>query len=144
MRTRIFTQLRLIATLALLVGTGTLTSAFAPVLTPGSCTPDLSIFTPTVSGYYVTINGVVSSEPGCPDIVRVHWDWGDGQENDDWFPAQHTYASSGVYLVIVTAYDRENNTATETTRVSVRVGPSVESVHPEIPFLLRTFQMQPG
>lgn len=126
MRTRISTQLRLIATLALLVGTGALTSAFVPVLTRNSCIPDLRISTPTVSGYEVTINGVVLYGPGCPDIERVHWDWGDGQENDDWFPGQHTYTSPGVYLVTVTAYDRENNTATETTQVSVGTSPSVE------------------
>jgi hypothetical protein len=43
--------------------TGTLTSAFAPVLTRNSCTPDLSIFTPTVSRYDVT---AVYSDTGQP------------------------------------------------------------------------------
>ena len=86
---------------------------------PLVCEPLLQLFEPQVCGDHVTINGVVTPQPGCPAIARIHWDWGDGQEHDSWFPAEHTYGALGTYLVTVTAYDLEGHTAVQTTQVDI-------------------------
>ena len=56
-------------------------------------------------GCNVRINGVVWPEDGCPPVARIHWNWGDGSSGDQWFPAAHTYQTSGTYRVTVTPYD---------------------------------------
>ena len=62
-----------------------------------------------VNGCEATVNGSVGTEPGCPQVERLRWQWSDGSENDSWFPASHTYSEPPVqwthgYSVIVTAY----------------------------------------
>jgi PKD repeat protein len=67
----------------------------------------------------VQVNGVVMPDPGCPGVVRIHWDWGDGQDYDHWFPAPHTYAFNGTYNVTVTPYDSEGGSTSQTIEVTV-------------------------
>lgn len=57
----------------------------------------------------VQVNGVVLSDPPCNPVARIHWNWGDGGENDSWFPALHSYATPGTYQLMVTAYDGMDN-----------------------------------
>jgi hypothetical protein len=82
------------------------------------CPPDLGVFDPEIHGCTVIINGVVTSPCNDP-VQRIHWDWGDGTSNDSWFPAIHTYAQAGTYMLTVTAYTAAGYTATDTETVTV-------------------------
>jgi len=88
-----------------------------------ACLPDLSVFDPEIDGCTVTINGVVTSPCNDP-VQRIHWNWGDGTENDSWFPATHIYTQTGMYIITVTAHTAAGCTATETKPVSVSCEPS--------------------
>ncbi len=85
--------------------------------------PDLSVFEPEVDGLMVSVNGVVFPGNSGTSIVRIHWDWGDGNGEDHWFPASHTYASDGNYTITVTAFQSDGLTATETKQLSL--GPPI-------------------
>jgi formylglycine-generating enzyme required for sulfatase activity len=50
-----------------------------------------------------TVSGTVSSD--CSTITRLNWLWGDGESDDQWFPASHTYTISGTYPITVTAFN---------------------------------------
>jgi len=56
-----------------------------------------------VTGLTAVISGTVAS--ACSTITRLHWQWGDGASNDQWFPASHTYAIFGIYPITVTAHN---------------------------------------
>jgi rhamnogalacturonyl hydrolase YesR len=73
-----------------------------------------------VSGLTVTVNGVANPGYEGASITRVHWDWGDGSKEDQWFPATHTYSSAGTYTITVTAYQSDGLSTTKT--LSVKVG----------------------
>ena len=100
---------------------------------PPTCEPNLHLFEPQIYEDHVTINGVITAESGCPAIARIHWNWGDGQEYDSWFPAEHTYDAPGTYLVTVTAYDLEGHTAVQTTQVDISALPSRTPTHTPTP-----------
>jgi hypothetical protein len=51
----------------------------------------------------VTVDGTVSSSEF--NIARIVWDWGDGAVEDSEFPATHTYAQPGPYMLSVSVYD---------------------------------------
>jgi hypothetical protein len=38
-------------------------------------------------------------------IARIVWNWGDGTVEESWFPARHTYAQAGRYMLGVSVYD---------------------------------------
>ena len=82
--------------------------------------PSLTLFSPEVNELTVTVNGVAT--PGTPDatITRIHWDWGDGTEEDSWFPAVHTYENPGTYTVTVTVYQSDGLTTTKTLTITVK------------------------
>jgi formylglycine-generating enzyme required for sulfatase activity len=65
----------------------------------------------------VTVSGTVTST--CSTITRINWQWGDGQSDDQWFPATHTYVLSGTYPITVTAYDDQGSTTTAHTTAYV-------------------------
>lgn len=59
-----------------------------------------------VNGLEVQLNGGFGEASGeCPWATHFTWDWGDGNVNDSFFPASHTYAVAGDYTVTVSAYD---------------------------------------
>jgi hypothetical protein len=85
------------------------------VTVPGRVVPpSLDLFAPEVDGLSVSVNGVTL--PGTPDaiVVLIHWNWGDGYSEDHWFPASHTYASPGNYLITVTSYQDDGSSMTKT------------------------------
>lgn len=104
----------------LLISMLTLAFNIQIVKAPG-ISPDLTVFNPEIDGLSVSINGVVL--PGTPgtSITRIHWDWGDGNEEDHWFPASHTYSSYGDYIITVTAYQSDGLTSTETKNIALIV-----------------------
>jgi hypothetical protein len=81
--------------------------------------PALSIQEPQVNGLTVTVNGNVA--PGYSDasITRIHFDWGDGSQEDGSWPASHTYGKPGTYTVTVTAYQSDGLSTTKTLQVKV-------------------------
>jgi len=81
---------------------------------PCPITLDVLFEAPDINGCDVSVNGVVLTEPGCPTVTRVHWQWGDGAENDSWFPATHAYAANGSYWVTATAFDEDGLSASDT------------------------------
>ena len=93
--------------------------------------PDLTVFDPEIDGLSVSINGVVF--PGTPStsITRIHWDWGDGNEEDHWFPASHTYSSYGDYTITVTAHQSDGLTSTETKHISLIVSLEYVDIDPD-------------
>jgi formylglycine-generating enzyme required for sulfatase activity len=72
---------------------------------------------PQVSNLSVTVSGTVT--PTCSSITRLNWQWGDGQSDDQWFPAGHTYDVAGTYPITVTAYSELGDTRTAHTSATV-------------------------
>ena len=92
------------------MGIGLAISILIPVSAQAACVLYLTV--PVYDGQTwtercdVQVNGVVVPDPpGCTEVVRIAWDWGDGFVGDSWFPAQHTYDTNGLYDVTVTPYD---------------------------------------
>jgi len=81
-----------------------------------ACEPDLALNCPPsadgqvyVDNLSVQINGGISTPPPCEPVTRMSWDWGDGNVNDSWFPASHSYTAYDDYLVTVSALDASDN-----------------------------------
>jgi serine/threonine-protein kinase len=66
----------------------------------------------------VTISGTVAST--CITVTHLTWQWGDGQSNDQGFPATHTYSAWGTYPVTVTAFTELTVSTVQSTMVQVR------------------------
>lgn len=81
--------------------------------------PSLTLFTPTINGLTATINGVTWPGTSVASVTRIHWNWGDGYEEDHWFANAHTYSIAGVYTVTVTSYQSDGLATTRTTTVSL-------------------------
>lgn len=90
--------------------------------------PNLTVFAPSFSELNVSVNGVVY--PGTPGttITRIHWDWGDGNSEDHWFPSYHSYAGVGQYTIRVTAYQSDGLNATEYNQISISLPESEAQV----------------
>lgn len=82
-----------------------------------TCLINLTLQSPQVSDLTATISGTVSSS--CSTITRLNWQWGDEQDDDQWFPASHTYAVSGTYPITVTAYNDLGDTEVANTTAYV-------------------------
>ena len=85
--------------------------------TEETCPIDLTLQAPQVSHLTVTANGTATSD--CSTITRINWQWGDGQGDDQWFPASHTYAVPGTYSITATAYNDLGDTEVANTTVHV-------------------------
>ena len=95
------------------------TSQNLPAVASSGCPPALVLFTPQLSGMTVSLNGVTNPCTLGASIVRIHWDWGDGMQQDSWFPAAHTYSQGGAFTISVTSLQSDGLTRTETSSVSV-------------------------
>jgi hypothetical protein len=84
------------------------------------CTPPkLSLFNPKIDGLIVEIDGF--TETDCPDasITGIHWDWGDGYEEYNLFPASHTYNGAGTYTVWITSYQSDGLSTKKSVTLTV-------------------------
>ncbi|MDX2417750.1 MAG: TonB family protein [Xanthomonadales bacterium] len=97
------------------------------------CQPNLTLNLPERTGLMVKINGVVLPSSGCPEIVRMRWTWGDGAVANSGFPASHQYSDSGKYEISVTAYDAEENSSTQSVRITIAQPEPVEEAKGETP-----------
>jgi hypothetical protein len=94
--------------------------------------PSLTLFTPTINGLTTTINGVTLPGTSGTSVIRIHWNWGDGFQEDHWFANSHTYSSASAYTVTVTSYQSDGLTTTKTTTVALE--PSGDSYEPDNSF----------
>jgi len=97
-----------------------------PTLTP----PDLVVNNPTTDcpSRKVTITGQATPTTPGATITRIHWNWGDGAEEDHWFPNSHTYASDGTYTITVTAYDSNGLSTTKNVSVVIACAPATGDI----------------
>ncbi len=73
--------------------------------------PEVSCPTATTVGKTADLTAVASDTDGT--IVRVDWDFGDGDTVTDGGTTQsHTYAAAGTYTVVNTVYDDDGDSAT--------------------------------
>ncbi len=88
--------------------------------------PKLTLFSPEIDGLFVNINGLV--EPGCPrsSINSIHWDWGDGHEENNWFPASHKYERRGTYKISVTSHQSDGLLTERSFTVTVDSGDQLD------------------
>jgi hypothetical protein len=76
--------------------------------------PDLNVLLSEIDGLTMVVDGAVYPGIDGSIITRVHWEWGDGDSGDDWFPASHTYETYGEYTIKITAYQSDGLTSTKT------------------------------
>jgi len=79
----------------------------------------ITLYTPSVSGNTVTINGLATGNPSY-----ITWNWGDGTTTTSWFPASHTYAYGGSYTVTATAYYPDGDQAVQSVTVNISTSSS--------------------
>ena len=77
----------------------------------------LILATPQLNDFTVTVDGVVTTTNGT--ITQLHWQWGDGNSDDQWFPASHTYALTGTFPITATAYDDLGHSTWQTTTITI-------------------------
>ena len=94
----------------------------------GAFSDSFSIFAPAVNGLVVSVNGGSNSSR----INQIGWDWGDGSSSTGWFPATHTYASSGYFAVNATAYFSDGNVLSSLVFVRVHLGDQISLFPPAI------------
>jgi len=82
----------------------------------------ITLYTPSVSGNTVTINGLATGSPSY-----ITWNWGDGTTTTSWFPASHTYAYGGSYTVTATAYYPDGDQAVQSVTVNIPTSSSSSS-----------------
>ena len=83
-------------------------------------TPDsVNLFAACVNGLQVDINGEAS--PGA-SVTSISWSWGDETATTGFFPQSHTYLSTGIYTVQVTAHYNDDSTASASQNVNVAPG----------------------
>jgi hypothetical protein len=67
--------------------------------------PTISMEAPAIAGDTVTIIGTAKTTTPGASIVSISWDWGDHNNSVSMFPAEHTYAGNGRYVITATAKD---------------------------------------
>ncbi|MCA9934759.1 MAG: hypothetical protein KC415_12580, partial [Anaerolineales bacterium] len=77
----------------------------------------LTLEPPQVNGLTAMVSGTVTTTSGT--ITQLNWQWGDGNSDDQWFPASHAYAISGTYVITATAFDDLGGSAVQTTTVTI-------------------------
>ncbi len=90
-----------------------------PSVTVGTTSGSVGLSTPAINGLTVDFNGVAS--PGN-QVTYVQWSWGDGSVDNGWFPHSHTYTSSGIYNIAVTAHYNDGTIASTSASVDVLPG----------------------
>lgn len=89
-------------------------------ITATNTPPQLTLYTPQISGLSVTINGLTNPGGSNVTISKISWDWGDGISEEHWFPASHSYSKAGQYTVSVTSYQNDGLTITKSVNVTIQ------------------------
>ena len=69
--------------------------------------PSLLVRPPMIEQLKITVDGTSTPGEFGQTISRLSWNWGDGRIEDQQFPASHTYARAGKYVVTVTSYQSD-------------------------------------
>jgi hypothetical protein len=111
----------LLLTLTLLLTIGFFSSAFA-----NGCEYSLDLGCPPpnegqsfINGLDVQINGGTGAGESCPPVDWINFEWGDGSNNNAWFPASHTYAATGDYTLIAKSFYSGNEVASSSCVLSI-------------------------
>lgn len=93
--------------------------------------PELVLFTREVfpANLSVRINGIAIAGRKNDTITKLNWNWGDGQSSDQQFPATHTYAKVGTYVILVKAF--QSNELSTTKSISITVPTNIFSQNTE-------------
>jgi PKD domain/Galactose oxidase, central domain len=86
---------------------------------PADTPPTVFLMQPFYYGDCVSINGAMNPTTPGASLGPASWSWGDGSTTTSWFPATHTYTTTGTYLVQVTATDTNGLKATASTAVNI-------------------------
>ena len=73
--------------------------------------PTISMEAPAIAGKTITIIGTAKTTTPGASIVSISWNWGDGNNTVSMFPATHTYANNGRYVITAIATDSNGLTA---------------------------------
>jgi hypothetical protein len=68
----------------------------------------------------VRIEGITIPGNQNSSITNVNWNWGDGQSSDQQFPATHTYAEVGTYVILVKVLQSDGLATIKSISISVQ------------------------
>jgi hypothetical protein len=71
----------------------------------------------------VRIEGITIPGNQNSSITNVNWNWGDGQSSDQQFPATHTYAKVGTYVIIIKVLQSDGLATIKSISISVQENP---------------------
>jgi hypothetical protein len=94
-------------------------SATSPSPTNAPLPPELVLFNPVIDGLKVTVNGVTTPMTPGTTVTRIHWNWGDGYSEDNYFPISHVYSKDGTYTMTVTSYQSNGLSTTKSITLTV-------------------------
>jgi hypothetical protein len=91
--------------------------------------PQIIFFSRTIfpDNLSVRINGIAIPRGQSTTIASVSWNWGDGQSSTNGFPATHTYARAGNYIIMIEA--SQNDGLTTFKSISINIQQSLFSQH---------------
>ena len=84
--------------------------------------PTITLYSPTINGLMVSINGVALATTQGASITVMNWQWGDGSTSNGFFPQTHTYNQGGTYTVTVTVTDNNGLSVSASKTVTVGTG----------------------
>lgn len=112
---------KILLTLTMLLTIGFSSSTFA-----NGCEYSLGLNCPPpnggqsfINGLDVQINGGTGAGQSCPPVDWINFEWGDGSNNNDWFPASHTYAATGDYTLTAKSFYGGNEVASSSCVLSI-------------------------
>lgn len=87
--------------------------------------PEIILFSRQVfsDNLTVRIEGIAISGNQNSTITNINWNWGDGQSSDQQFPATHTYARVGTYVVTVKVLQSDGLATIKSISISVQENP---------------------
>jgi hypothetical protein len=97
--------------------------------------PEIILFAREVSAENLTVRIDGIAMPGSQNttITSVNWNWGDGQSSDQKFPATHTYAAIGNYVILIRASQSDGLSVTESLSITVPENILTPHTHTTIP-----------
>jgi len=116
-------------------------TAFFQQITVHRTPPELSVSLPVIDCRTVTIDGTAKPTTPGAAITRIHIDWGDETSEDHPFPASHTYASDGKYLIVVKVYD-SNGLSSSVPPISLTIACGGSA--PKISYVLPAGNLESG
>lgn len=83
--------------------------------------PEIVIFTREVfpSNLTAKIDGIAVPGSRNVTLTKVNWSWGDGQSSDQQFPATHTYAELGTYIILIKAFQSDGLSTTKSLSITL-------------------------